>query len=66
MDPNRIDVDILSESLVRMTEDPEIRANAQAMSVKIRKEDGVANAVRVIERATGASRNLDVLQIAEQ
>jgi sterol 3beta-glucosyltransferase len=66
MDPNRIDVDILSESLVRMTEDPEIRANAQAMSVKIRKEDGVANAVRVIERATGASRNLDVLQIVEQ
>ena len=42
------------------------RVEAGHVPALLRKEDGVANAVRVIERATGASRNLDVLQIVEQ
>lgn len=56
MNPDQIDVAILTESLVRMTEDPEIRTRAQAMSDTLRNEDGIANGVRAIERATGFSR----------
>jgi len=56
MDPEKIDVKTLSEALVRMAEDGEMKAKARSMADKLRKEDGVANAVRVMEKALGVSR----------
>ena len=56
MDPEKIDVTTLSEALVRMAEDGEMKAKARSMADKLRKEDGVANAVRVMEKALGVSR----------
>jgi len=56
MNPDAVDVSLLTESIVRMTEDPAIRTRVQAMAATLRHEDGVANGVRAIERATGFSR----------
>jgi sterol 3beta-glucosyltransferase len=56
MDPENIDVNVLAESLVRMTEDGDMKQRARQMADKIRQEDGVGAAVGAIETALGVSR----------
>jgi sterol 3beta-glucosyltransferase len=53
MDPNAIDSGGLAELLIQMTEDPDMRRRAEQMSLLLGAEDGVANAIRVIESVTG-------------
>ena len=68
MNPEEIDVNILADSLVRMTEDPGIKERVQSMSRTIRSEDGVRSAVSAMEKAMGVSsptNKTNAFQLAE-
>lgn len=53
MNPENIDVRALTEALVRVTEDNDIRQKAREVAVHIPGQDSVASAVRTVETTLG-------------
>jgi sterol 3beta-glucosyltransferase len=56
LNPRRLTASALARAITRAVEDSEMRVRAAALAEKIRAEDGVGNAVAIIERVMASSQ----------